>query len=133
MATRVHEPSEPAHKQDMSTQTSTSKSSVTAPSGLVIERPEPKIKPGEMFLAHDRTVCDNVGCAGATAIYTGRTIGGAKITKVRAVDVRDWADYASDLGPMRCECGTLEARLNDKGRLEIVKVTGLPADEQAGA
>ena len=110
----------------MSTQTS-----VTAPSGLVIERPEPKIKPGEMFLAYDRTVCDNIGCAGASAIYSGRTIGGAKITKVRAADVREWADYG-DLGPMRCECGTLEARLDDRGRVKIVKVADLPADEQAG-
>ena len=111
---------------------------VTSPlTGEQIERPEPKIKDGEMFLAYDRQVCANIGCCGASALYSGRTIGGARISKVRASDVREWQDYGTeqgvDLGPMRCECGALEARLDDRGRVKIVKVADLPADEQTGA
>lgn len=68
-------------------------------------QPAPVLKPGRVYLAHDRFVCTK--CAGQTALYTGRTIGGARVTPVTAADIAEWATY--DMGPLACECGAVTA------------------------
>lgn len=69
------------------------------------DRPAPLLLSTAVYIAHDRNVCANVCCAGATALYTGVTIGGAALSRVTSADVREWASY--DLGPLRCECGAV--------------------------
>lgn len=68
---------------------------------------KPKLKPGIIYLTFDRFVCASIRCAGSTAVYTGRTTDGYRLTKVTADDIREWATY--DMGPLHCECGTLTA------------------------
>lgn len=85
-------------------------------------RPEPFIKPGQMYVAFDRNVCDSLRCAGNTALYAGRTIDGVRLYKVRAADVAEWAEYG-DLGPMTCECGAKVATLDEQGKLLITDTT----------
>lgn len=65
--------------------------------------PKPVLKPGRVYLAHDRFVCATSRCAGMTALYTGRTADGARVRMVDAQDVDEWAEY--DMGPLTCECG----------------------------
>jgi hypothetical protein len=65
----------------------------------------PVLQADAVYIAHDRTVCANSSCAGATARYTGRTIGDATLLRVTTADVAEWAAY--DLGPLTCECGAI--------------------------
>lgn len=65
------------------------------------------LAPGTVYIAHDRFVCSDVACCGYTALYTGRTVGGAKLLEVTAADVAEWA--ASGMGDLTCECGALNA------------------------
>jgi hypothetical protein len=60
-----------------------------------------------VYLAHDRFVCGTVRCAGASALFSGETTGGAPVTPVTVDDVREWASY--DLGEAICQCGRLTA------------------------
>jgi hypothetical protein len=70
------------------------------------EKPTPVLMPGTVYVAHDRFVCDNVSCAGMTALFTGQTIGGAPVNRVTLADVRDWYGYdGGSLGAFSCECG----------------------------
>lgn len=64
------------------------------------------LKTGTLYLAYDRFVCASPSCAGSTALATGYTIGGAKVTKVTARDIAEWP---ADLGPLACECGKVTA------------------------
>jgi hypothetical protein len=68
--------------------------------------PTPVLKQGVLYLAHDRFVCARVPCAGMSALYTGYTIGGARVTRATAADKREWESYG--LGPMTCECGAVK-------------------------
>lgn len=61
------------------------------------------LDPDTVYDAYDRFVCGTTGCAGSTAVHTGRTIGGFRVRKVTARDVAEWATY--DLGPLTCQCG----------------------------
>lgn len=65
------------------------------------------LREGVVYLAFDRFVCASVRCAGMTALATGTTIGGARVTPVTEADKREWATY--DLGPLTCECGSVTA------------------------
>mgnify|MGYP007088349903 CR=1 FL=1 len=62
------------------------------------------LTPGILYLAYDRFVCTD--CAGNTANHTHRTIGGAPVLPVTAADVAAWP---TSLGPLRCECGKVQA------------------------
>lgn len=83
-------------------------------------KPTPVLRKGRLYLAYDQYVCTE--CAGMTALYTGFTIGGAKLSPLRAADVAEWATY--DLGPLRCEGGHLEATLGPTGRVRITRIGG---------
>lgn len=78
----------------------------TPPDSPPTTDPQPLLKSGVLYLAHDRFVCATVTCAGMSALYSGYTIGGARVTKVTAADKRAWP---ADLGPMKCECGKVTA------------------------
>jgi hypothetical protein len=70
------------------------------------EKPTPVLMPGTVYVAHDRYVCDDVSCAGMSALFTGWTIGGAPVSRVTLADVRDWYGYdGGSLGALSCECG----------------------------
>lgn len=72
------------------------------------------LTPGTIYLAHDRFVCTD--CAGATARYSHRTIGGAPVLPITAADFAAWPSY---LGPLRCECSNLTATRAPNGDLHI--------------
>lgn len=72
-----------------------------------IATPEPVLKSGIVYQAGDRFVCAASRCAGMTALYSGRAIGGAKLRKVSKRDVTEWAGYG--LGALKCECGAVTA------------------------
>jgi hypothetical protein len=59
------------------------------------------LKPGQVYLAHDRFLCS--ACAGFTASATGSTTEGVPLLVVGSTEVEAWATY--DLGPLACECG----------------------------
>lgn len=63
----------------------------------------PTLEAARIYLAFDRFVCGTTQCAGSTAVYTGRTIDGVKLTPITDRDVAEWATYGQ--GPLRCECG----------------------------
>lgn len=65
----------------------------------------PVLQADAVYIAHDRTVYANSSCAGATALYTGRTIGGARLLRVSTADVSEWGTY--NLGPLTCDCGAI--------------------------
>lgn len=75
---------------------------------------------GRLYLACDRYVCTE--CSGITALYTGYTLGGAKLSPLQASDVSRWATY--DLGPLRCDGRHLEATLDPTGRVRITQIEG---------
>lgn len=70
-----------------------------------LPHPPPVLRPGVLYIAHDRFVCDSIQCAGASALYTAVTIGGAPVAPMRADDLREWGRLTDD--PARCECGAL--------------------------
>ena len=72
---------------------------------MATANPTAVLKPNTLYLAFDRYVCNSVHCAGSSALFTGRTIGGARVTRATAADVAEWESL--DLGPMRCECGAI--------------------------
>lgn len=82
--------------------------------------PAPVLIAGRLYLAYDRWVCAE--CSGITALYTGFTLGGAKLSPLQASDVSRWATY--DLGPLRCEGQHLEATLDPAGRVRIARIDG---------
>ncbi|MBW9213274.1 hypothetical protein KV102_00340 [Mumia sp. zg.B53] len=76
---------------------------------------QPALKPDRLYCAYDPFVC--VECAGATALATGMTIGGAPVTPLTVGEVVEWA--ASALGPLQCQGQHLEATVGTDGSLEI--------------
>ena len=68
----------------------------------------PVLYDGVIYVAHDRFVCSNVNCAGATALYTGRTVHGTLLEEIDGEDVVTWARITG--GWLTCECGRLMAR-----------------------
>ena len=82
--------------------------------------PTPVLYDGVIYLAHDRFVCADVGCAGSTALYTGRTIGGAVLTAITGRDVIEWASM--NVGPLVCECGRLGASFSMREGLRVQEV-----------
>lgn len=67
--------------------------------------PKPVLTPGVLYTAWDRYVCATLACAGSSALYTGRTIGGAPVTPTTPEEVAAWPH--EELGPMTCECGRI--------------------------
>lgn len=76
------------------------------------------LDPRRIYVAHDRFVC--VDCAGYTALHTGFTLGGLPVMPLMASEVHEWP---AELGPLRCECGSLEATLDLSGRRAVVVIT----------
>lgn len=74
-------------------------------------QPTPSLTAGVLYLAHDRFVCNRIQCAGASALYTGVTIGGAPVLPMRAADLREWRRLTDD--PAQCECGALTVPVPD--------------------
>lgn len=83
-----------------------------------LSRPATVLKPGVIYATYSEYVCANVGCAGMTALDTGRSRDGVRLTRLSAAEVAAWP--VAELGPLRCECRSLEASLNDKGMVVIV-------------
>lgn len=92
----------------------------TEPTGHCDPKRTPVLISGRLYLAFDRFVCPE--CSGITALYTGYTIGGAKLSPLQTSDVSRWATY--DLGPLRCEGQHLEATLDPTGRVLITRIEG---------
>lgn len=67
--------------------------------------PSKKLHDDVIYYAYDRFVCSNTHCAGATALYTGKSLDGHRLRKIDQRDRDEWATYG--LGPIRCECGHL--------------------------
>lgn len=65
------------------------------------------LRDGQVYVAGDRFVCSFTGCAGSTALATGRDIDGHRLRAVDARDIREWESYG--LGPLKCECGRVTA------------------------
>ena len=65
------------------------------------------LQDGVVYVAFDRFVCSSAGCAGTTALATGRDIDGHKLPPVDSRDIDEWAAYG--LGPLKCECGRVVA------------------------
>ena len=63
--------------------------------------PRPFLREGAVYWADNgRRIC--AGCAGASALYTGRDLSGQPVERVTVEDVRAWPE---DLGPLACEMG----------------------------
>ena len=68
---------------------------------------KPVLRPGVLYLAGPNIVCASTRCAGSTALYSGRTIHGVRLSKVTRADIAEWATYG--MGPMQCMCGSVTA------------------------
>lgn len=82
-----------------------------------MERPTPVLAPQTIYSAWDRWICATPSCAGASALFTGVTIGGYVVTPVTAAEVKEWQEH--DLGALTCECGRLTGTLTPGGTLRI--------------
>lgn len=67
-----------------------------------------KLNPDTIYISENgEFVCGTPRCAGSTALATGVSIGGTRLSAVTPEDTREWASY--DMGPLRCTCGRLTA------------------------
>jgi hypothetical protein len=64
--------------------------------------PTPVLREDRLYITEDRLVCGRPRCAGMTALYTGRTIGGYLIRPLGEADGRLYE--ARNVNPV-CVCG----------------------------
>lgn len=60
----------------------------------------------KLYSAWDRIVCGRIRCAGACAVSTGHTIGGAQVLPLTAREAREHHEAGFRV---ECECGAVNA------------------------
>lgn len=66
---------------------------------------KPTLRPGRLYLAWDRIVCEAGTCAGGAARSTGKTLHGRRLELIPMDDADSWA--AGTGKPLTCECGAV--------------------------
>lgn len=87
--------------------------------------PKPVLDAATIYCTPDRFICGQVQCAGTTALYTGRTSGGAPVLPVTAAEVALWS--TEGMRPLACQCGALSAVLDGDGALHFQRRATRPA------
>jgi len=72
------------------------------------KEPKPVLKPGRLYLAFDRFVCESSTCAGWSARYSGQTIHGVPLSEYTDEDANQWQKVTGEAPS--CECGAVTQR-----------------------
>lgn len=80
--------------------------------------PKPVLKPGRIYLAFDRLVCESAACAGWAARYGGKTTEGVPVSEYTDEDAQAWQLVTGH--PPVCECGAVTYRGSGAQALEDV-------------